>query len=95
MEHLSLHSVGTSHKKFGWEKKKIKIYFAECPRIALDKTWFVECRSCDTRERSYFVECQVWRSAKVTVTPQVFIFLSTTSTDLSTQYQWIKRIFKF
>jgi hypothetical protein len=24
MEHLSLHSVGTSHKKFGWEKKKNK-----------------------------------------------------------------------
>jgi hypothetical protein len=24
MEHLSLHSVETSHKKFGWERKKIK-----------------------------------------------------------------------
>ena len=24
MEHVSLHSVGTNHKKFGWEKKKIK-----------------------------------------------------------------------
>jgi hypothetical protein len=29
---------------------------------------------------------------KPSVTPQVFIFLSTTSTDLSTQYQWIKWI---
>jgi hypothetical protein len=24
MEHISLHSVGTNHKKFGWETKKIK-----------------------------------------------------------------------
>jgi hypothetical protein len=31
----------------------------------------------------------------VIITPQVFIFLSTTSTDLSTQYQWIKRILNF
>jgi hypothetical protein len=37
MEHLSLHSVGTSHKKFGWENKKIKIFFAECPIMALGK----------------------------------------------------------
>jgi hypothetical protein len=22
MEHVSLHSVGTNHKKFGWEKNK-------------------------------------------------------------------------
>jgi hypothetical protein len=22
MEHVSLHSVGTNHKKFGWKKKK-------------------------------------------------------------------------
>jgi hypothetical protein len=29
------------------------------------------------------------------VTPQVFIFRSTTSTDLSTQYQWIKWILNF
>jgi hypothetical protein len=33
--------------------------------------------------------------SEVVVTPQVFIFLSTTSTDLSTQYQWIKRILNF
>jgi hypothetical protein len=26
MEHVSLHSVGTYHKKFGWKKKKIKIH---------------------------------------------------------------------
>jgi hypothetical protein len=28
MEHVSLYSVATNHKMFGWEKKKIKIYFA-------------------------------------------------------------------
>jgi hypothetical protein len=31
----------------------------------------------------------------VDVTPQVFIFRSTTSMGLSTQYQWIKRILNF
>ena len=45
MVHVGLHSVGTYHKKFGWEKKKIKIYFVEC------KAW-------DTRQSSFFVECQ-------------------------------------
>jgi hypothetical protein len=29
------------------------------------------------------------------VTPQVFIFRSTTSTDLCTQYHWIKQILNF
>jgi hypothetical protein len=29
MVHLGLHNVGTYHKKFGWQNKKI--YFAECP----------------------------------------------------------------
>jgi hypothetical protein len=29
--HVGLHSLGTYHKKFGWQNKKIKIYFAECP----------------------------------------------------------------
>jgi hypothetical protein len=58
MKHLSLHSVVTYHKKFGSRKKKIKIYFTECPRMTLGKTRFAECRSCDTRQRSYFAECQ-------------------------------------
>jgi hypothetical protein len=31
MVHVGLHSVGTYHKKFGCQNKKIKIYFAECP----------------------------------------------------------------
>jgi hypothetical protein len=38
---------------------------------------------------------KVRQSCILHVTPLVFIFCSTTSTDLSTQYQWIKRIFKF
>jgi hypothetical protein len=37
IEHVSLNSVGTSHKKFGWKKEKNKIYFAECPRLTLGK----------------------------------------------------------
>jgi hypothetical protein len=26
MVHVGLHSVGTYHKKFGWQNKKIKVY---------------------------------------------------------------------
>jgi hypothetical protein len=44
IEHVSLHSVGTNHKKFGYKKKKIEIYFFECLGKALDKTCFAECR---------------------------------------------------
>jgi hypothetical protein len=53
MEHLSLHSVGTNHKKFGWKKEKIKIYFVECARKTLGKVLFAECRAGDTRQ-SFF-----------------------------------------
>jgi hypothetical protein len=51
MELVSLHNIGTSHKKLGWEKKKMEIYlpsfawtdtqkstfFAKCRRLALGK----------------------------------------------------------
>jgi hypothetical protein len=37
MVHVSLHSVGTYHKKFGDQNKKIKICFAECPQKTLGK----------------------------------------------------------
>jgi hypothetical protein len=37
MIHVSLHSVGIYHKKFGWQNKKTKIYFTECPTGALGK----------------------------------------------------------
>jgi hypothetical protein len=37
MEHVGLHSVGTYHSMFGWEKKKNKKYFAECPWMTLGK----------------------------------------------------------
>jgi hypothetical protein len=51
---LGLHSVATYHKKFGKEnKKKIKIYFAECPRVALGKAFFAECETWDTRQRFF------------------------------------------
>jgi hypothetical protein len=44
MVHVGLRSVGTYHKKFGWQKRKIKIYFAECPEITLDKASSTECQ---------------------------------------------------
>jgi hypothetical protein len=37
MEYVSLHSVGTNHKKFGWKNKKMEIDFVECPSKALGK----------------------------------------------------------
>jgi hypothetical protein len=42
----------------------------------------------------YCIPCIESREGFI-VTPQVFIFRSTTSTDLSTQYQWIKQILNF
>jgi hypothetical protein len=53
MVHIGLHSVATYHKKFGKEKKKIKIYFVECPIMALDKAFFAECQTWDTRQRFF------------------------------------------
>jgi hypothetical protein len=43
MEHVNLHSVGTNHKKFGWENKKIK---NTLPSVhdTLGKEQFAECR---------------------------------------------------
>jgi hypothetical protein len=59
MKHVSLYSVVTYHKMFGWKKKKMETYFAECPRVALDKIWIVECRAWGTRQSSCFTECQI------------------------------------
>jgi hypothetical protein len=58
MVHVGLHSVGTYHKKFGWQKRKRKMYFAECPEMTLGKACSAECQSFDTRQRSIFAECQ-------------------------------------
>jgi hypothetical protein len=49
MVHVCLHSVGIYHKKFGWQNKKIKIYFVECPTAALDKACSAECQTGGTR----------------------------------------------
>ena len=51
MVHVGLYSVGTHHKNFGWENKKIKMYFAECPEMTLGKVSFAECQLVDTRQR--------------------------------------------
>jgi hypothetical protein len=51
MVHVGLYSVGTHHKNFGWENKKIKMYFAECTEMTLGKVAFVECPLGDTRQR--------------------------------------------
>jgi hypothetical protein len=59
MVHVDLYSVGTCHKKFGWQNKKIKICFVECPKKALGKQGFAECQLVDTRQRIFFAECQL------------------------------------
>jgi hypothetical protein len=58
MIHVGLHSIGTYHKKFGRQNKKIKIYFVECLEKTLGKESFAECPVCGTRQRSLFAECQ-------------------------------------
>jgi hypothetical protein len=35
--YVGLHSVATYHKKFSWQNKKNKKYFAECHTMALGK----------------------------------------------------------
>jgi hypothetical protein len=37
MVYVGLYSVGTYHKKFGGQNKKIKIWFVECPQKTLGK----------------------------------------------------------
>jgi hypothetical protein len=58
MIHVGLHSVGTYHKNFERQNKKIKIYFAECLEQTLGKARFAECLLCGTRQRILFAECQ-------------------------------------
>jgi hypothetical protein len=58
MIHVGLHSVGTYHKKFGRQNKKIKKYFAECLEKTLGKVSFAECPIFGTRQRRLFAECQ-------------------------------------
>ena len=58
MVDVGLHSVGTYYKKFGWKNKKIKIYFAECPRRALGKPYSTKCQTVGTRQKRTFAECQ-------------------------------------
>jgi hypothetical protein len=59
MKHVSLHSVGTYHKKFGWEKNML----CRVSKMALGKALFVECPAWDTRQSLFknikppFVEC--------------------------------------
>jgi hypothetical protein len=38
MEHVSLHSVGTNYKKFGWKKKNNGNILCQCPSKTLSKT---------------------------------------------------------
>jgi hypothetical protein len=48
MIHVGLHSVGTYHKKFGSQNKKIKKCFAECSKKTLGK------EGGDTRQSTFY-----------------------------------------
>jgi hypothetical protein len=64
MIHVGLDSVGTHHKNFERQNKKINIYFAECPGMTLGKVRFAECLICDTRYRTSLPRANGWHSAK-------------------------------
>jgi hypothetical protein len=60
MVHVGLHSVVTYHKKFGKEKEKIEIFFAECLKLTLGKD--LVCRVSNVEHSTkiiniYFAEC--------------------------------------
>jgi hypothetical protein len=51
MVHVGLHSVGTYHKKFGCQNKKIKIYTLPSAKgMILGKVIFTECQTGDTQQ---------------------------------------------
>jgi hypothetical protein len=58
MVHVGLNSVEHTTKSLVEKRKKIKIYFAECPRMALGTAYSAECKTWDTRQRSFFAEYQ-------------------------------------
>jgi hypothetical protein len=57
MVHVGLHSVGTYHKKFGWEKKNIKNILCRVLELTLGKAFSTECQLVDTQQKSIFAEC--------------------------------------
>jgi hypothetical protein len=66
MVDVGLHSVGTYYKKFGWKNKKIKIYFAKCPRRALGKPYSTKCQTVGTRQKEPLLSARTRLSAKIT-----------------------------
>jgi hypothetical protein len=62
MKLVSLYSVGTNHKKFGWKKKKMERYFAECP----SKAALPSVARPDIQQSTFFAECERMGSAKIT-----------------------------
>jgi hypothetical protein len=51
MVHLGLHSVGTYHKKFGWQNKKNTLPSAQ--KVTLGKVIFTESQTGNTRQRIF------------------------------------------
>jgi hypothetical protein len=57
--------VYNTPQKVWWEKEKMKIYFAECQERHSAKYRCAECLQGDTRQSSYFADCQRLSLGKV------------------------------
>jgi hypothetical protein len=67
MEHVSLHSVGTNNKKFGWKKKKGKYTLPSVQGRHLAKHSLPSVGRATLGKVASLPTAKAWRSAKVTV----------------------------
>jgi hypothetical protein len=67
MIHVGLYSVGTYHKKFGWEKKKIKNTLSSAQAWHSVKHVLPSVRRKTLGKETYLLSAKAWRSAKIMV----------------------------
>jgi hypothetical protein len=67
MVHVGLRSVGTYHKKFGGQNKKIKIYYVECPRKVSVKPALPSVKRGALGREDSLPSARTFLSVKVTV----------------------------
>jgi hypothetical protein len=66
MEHLSLHSVRTYHKKFGWEKEKIKYILPSVQGWHSAKHALPSVIRRTFGKEAFLPNAKAWRSVKMT-----------------------------
>jgi hypothetical protein len=67
MVHVGLHSVGTYHKKFGWQNKKNKYILCRVSRITLGTVCSVECQTGALGKEASLTSARTRLSTKITV----------------------------